>query len=128
MFLVSALSLVGIPPLSGFVAKFGLIDAGVAEGQYAVVAVGLVVSLLTLFAMTRIWMGAFWSPAEASPGRAPAVAGRGGGPFLMVLPTAVLVVVGLAVAAAAGPLYALSERTARDLLDRDAYIDEVLGR
>ena len=36
------------------------------------------------------------------------------------LPTAALVACSLAVAAAAGPIYALSERTARDLLDRDA--------
>ena len=64
MFLVSALSLAGIPPLSGFVSKFALIDAGIADDHFAVVAVALVVSLLTLFSMTRIWMGAFWSPPE----------------------------------------------------------------
>jgi hypothetical protein len=44
----------------------------------------------------------------------------------MVLPTAVLVACSLAVAAAAGPLYALSQRTARDLLDREGYIEKVL--
>jgi hypothetical protein len=40
----------------------------------------------------------------------------------------VLVACGLAVAAAAGPIYALSERTARDLLDRDRYITQVMER
>jgi multicomponent Na+:H+ antiporter subunit D len=128
MFLVSALSLAGIPPLSGFVSKFALIDAGVAEHQYAVVAVSLVVSLLTLFSMIRIWSGAFWSPPEgkATVPSLPAVP-RGGGPFFMVFPTAALVAASLAVAVAAGPLYALSRRTAHDLLDRDGYIEKVLN-
>jgi hypothetical protein len=33
----------------------------------------------------------------------------------------------LAIAAAAGPIYAISERTAQDLLDRQGYIEKVLG-
>ena len=45
----------------------------------------------------------------------------------MVAPTAALVACSLAIAAAAGPIYALSERTAQDLLDRRRYIDKVLG-
>jgi multicomponent Na+:H+ antiporter subunit D len=127
MFLLAALGLAGIPPLSGFISKFALIDAGIADGQYAIVAVSLVASLLTLFSMIRIWMGAFWSPPEEDPAPRRAV-GRSGGPLLMVVPTAALVACSLAVAAAAGPLYALSERAARDLLDRDGYITQVLTR
>ncbi|HEY8543689.1 MAG TPA: Na+/H+ antiporter subunit D [Acidimicrobiales bacterium] len=126
LFLVSALSLAGIPPLSGFVSKFALIDAGFADRQYAVVATSIVVSLLTLFAMTRIWMGAFWSPPEEAT-VAPPPPNRSGGPVLMVVPTTVLVLCSLGVAAAAGPIYALSERAAEDLMDRHAYVAEVLG-
>jgi multicomponent Na+:H+ antiporter subunit D len=129
MFLISALGLAGIPPLSGFVSKFALVDAGIAAGQYVVVGVSLLVSLLTLFSMIRIWGGAFWSPPEHEDVPAGRQApNRGGGPLLMVVPTAVLVACGLAVAAAAGPIYALSERTARDLLDRDRYITQVMER
>jgi multicomponent Na+:H+ antiporter subunit D len=127
MFLTAALGLAGIPPLSGFISKFALIDAGIAARHYPVVAVSLVVSLLTLFSMIRIWGGAFWSPPEAAaaPPREPAV-GSGGGPLLMVVATGALVVGSLGVAAAAGPIYAFSERAARDLLDRDAYVAQVL--
>jgi multicomponent Na+:H+ antiporter subunit D len=126
MFLLSALSLAGIPPLSGFVSKFALIDAGISQREFAIVAVSLVVSLLTLFSMVRIWMGAFWSPPEeeAAPRKVPV--SRGGGPWLMVAPTAVLVLCSLGVAAAAGPIYSFCERAARDLVDRDAYIQVVL--
>ena len=129
MFLVTALSVAGIPPLSGFISKFGLIDAGVAKGEYAIVAVSLVVSLLTLFSMVRIWIGVFWSPPEAKAAlvrRRPAPSG--GGPALMVAPTAALVACSLAVALAAGPIYSFSESAARELIDRPQYIHEVLGR
>ncbi len=60
LFLIPALSLAGIPPLSGFWAKFVLIRAGIEAEQYAIVAVALVVSLLTIFSMTKIWAEVFW--------------------------------------------------------------------
>jgi multicomponent Na+:H+ antiporter subunit D len=134
MFFLPALSLAGVPPLSGFVAKLGLVDAGIASGEYTVVAVSLVVSLLTLFLMVRIWSGVFWSPAEqvaagapvtrTAPSRSRSLAG---GPPLMVVPTAALVAAGLVIAIAAGPLYSLSERTASDLLHPARYEHAVLG-
>jgi multicomponent Na+:H+ antiporter subunit D len=131
MFLLPALSLAGIPPLSGFVAKFALVDAGDAAGEYAIVAVSLLVSLLTVFVMMRIWSGVFWSPSESSAGPVSGTtpsANRAGGPPLMVAPTVVLVVVGLVIAVAAGPLFRLSERTARDLLAPRRYVEVVLDR
>jgi multicomponent Na+:H+ antiporter subunit D len=128
MFLVTAFSVAGIPPLSGFVSKFGLIDAGIAQGEYAIVAVSLVVSLLTLFSMARIWIGVFWSPPESKPRLRPGRATpSGGGPALMVAPTVALVACSLAIAVAAGPIYAFSEGAARELLDRPRYIQEVLA-
>jgi multicomponent Na+:H+ antiporter subunit D len=131
MFLLPALSLAGIPPLSGFVAKFALVDAGDASGEYAIVAVSLLVSLLTVFVMMRIWSGVFWSPSEQRAvtvtGTTPA-AYRAGGPWLMVAPTVALVIVGLVIAVAAGPLFRLSERTARDLLEPRRYVEVVVDR
>jgi multicomponent Na+:H+ antiporter subunit D len=46
----------------------------------------------------------------------------------MVAPAVLLVVCSLAIAVAAGPLFALSERTAADLLHPTRYVQEVLGR
>ena len=77
LFLLSVLSLVGVPPFSGFVAKLALTEAGFDAREFAIVAVSLVVSLLTLLAMIRIWMGVFWNPAE-EPGVAPAPTPRAG--------------------------------------------------
>jgi multicomponent Na+:H+ antiporter subunit D len=69
----------------------------------------------------------FWQPAEEPPDLRPYPSGRLGGPVLMVLPTAALTVVGLAIAVAGGPLYDLSVRAATDLLDPTAYVEAVLG-
>ncbi len=126
LFLLPALSLAGIPPFSGFVSKYALVDAGFAEGQYVVVGVGLLVSLLTVFSMVRIWAGAFWNPAE-DPAEGDAAerlakTGRLGGPVFMVIPAAVVVVMSLGVAVAAGPIFGFSQRTAEDLLRADTAV------
>ncbi|MDS1269875.1 Na+/H+ antiporter subunit D [Lipingzhangella sp. LS1_29] len=75
LFFVPAMNLAGIPPLSGFLGKLGLVQAGVAAGgplAYTLVAGSVVTSLLTLYAMARLWGYAFWrSPSlavAATPG------------------------------------------------------------
>ncbi|HEX2048641.1 MAG TPA: proton-conducting transporter membrane subunit [Acidimicrobiales bacterium] len=128
LFLLPALGMAGIPPLSGFVSKFALVDAGIASRQYVVVGVSLLVSLLTLLSMIRIWTGVFWNPVEEPPADGPPDPGGRGGPLGMLLPTAAVVACSLGVAAVAGPLYALSERTATELLDRTSYVAEVTRR
>jgi len=127
LFLVPALSLAGIPPFSGFVGKLGLVQAGFAAGAEVVVAVSLVVSLLTLFSMTKIWGGVFWGVPEA-PG--PIATDRPSRPLplLMVGATAATVALSVLIAVFAGDIYDLSHRAAVDLRDPTAYIDAVLGR
>jgi multicomponent Na+:H+ antiporter subunit D len=129
LFVVPALSLIGIPPFSGFVAKFALVDAAADASSHGVLAVSLVVSLLTLYSLTKVWIAVFWSPATEAP--EPADIDHGaeplGGPLLMVVPTAALAALTLAIGLAAGPLYDLSLRAASDLLDPSAYIAAVGG-
>jgi multicomponent Na+:H+ antiporter subunit D len=60
LFGAAALSLAGLPPFSGFVAKLALLQAALAGDHFVVVTASLVVSALTLFSMTKIWAGAFW--------------------------------------------------------------------
>ncbi|MDJ0764056.1 MAG: proton-conducting transporter membrane subunit [Myxococcota bacterium] len=61
-FLLSALSLVGIPPLSGFWAKLGLVQALFQGGQGWLLAAALGASVVTLLSMVKIWSEAFWKP------------------------------------------------------------------
>ena len=123
LFILPALSLAGIPPFSGFVAKLALVEAGVATEDYLIVGVSLAVSLLTLFSMTKIWANTFWGPTEADTvGRTLTAPRR----LLMVGSTAGLVVLSLGIAVASGPLFDLSERAARDLINPSSYVAEVL--
>ena len=128
LFLLPALSLAGIPPFSGFVAKLALVSAGLDAGQYTVVAISLVVSLFTLFSMTKIWAGAFWGDSHGDNGQDLIVEGRLGTPRVMTLATGVLAVLSIGIAIASGPLYRFSERAADDLLNPARYVIEVLGR
>ena len=127
IFLLPALSLAGIPPFSGFVAKLAVVEAGFDEKAWAVVAASLAVSVLTLYSMTKIWGGAFWGTPEVVLEPDDAATARFGGTVPMVVSTGALVVGTLALALFAGPLYELCQRAATDLLDPVAYRTAVLG-
>ena len=60
LFGVSALALVGIPPSSGFWAKFLVVRETLVQGHVALAVVALSVGLLTLYSMMKIWFQAFW--------------------------------------------------------------------
>jgi multicomponent Na+:H+ antiporter subunit D len=128
LFLLPALSLAGIPPMSGFVGKFALLDAGVGAAAHWVTGAAVVAAFLTLFSMVKIWNGVFWSPREDRPRRLAHEPDRWGGPLLMVVPTALLVMLSVAIGVGAGPVYDLTTRAATDLLDPAVYRAEVLGR
>lgn len=126
LFAVPALSLAGLPPFSGFLAKFALVDAGLAASAWVAVAASLAVGLLTLYSMSKIWAGVFWGVPEATPARAPQSSGRLGSPAGMLVATASLTIASLAVSVWAGPLYDMSERAAEDLLEPSGYVRAVL--
>ena len=126
LFAVPAMSLAGLPPFSGFLAKFALVDAGIADSSWIAVAASLAVGLLTLFSMTKIWAGVFWGEPEEEPRRQPRVDGRTGVPWAMAAPTALLAAASLAVSFGAGTLYDISERASIDLLERTDYVEAVL--
>ena len=123
LFALPALSLAGLPPFSGFVAKLALVDAGIASGAWVIVTVSLVGSILTLLSMTKIWLGAFWGEVTA-----PAVPASSRKSVTIMQSSAAIAVAGtIAIAIVAGPLWNMSEQIATDLLERTPYISAVLG-
>jgi len=133
LFLIPAMSLAGIPPLSGFWAKFALVRAGLEAEHYVLIATALVVSILTLYSMTKIWAEAFWSPRPPQPADAdsatakPQAAASTGGIGLMAAPVVALAAITVAIGLAAEPLFVLATSAAEQLLTPNAYIQAVLG-
>jgi multicomponent Na+:H+ antiporter subunit D len=127
LFAVPAMSLAGLPPFSGFLAKFTLVDAGLDARSWIAVAASLAVGMLTLFSMTKIWAGVFWGEPDEEPAAAPRMQGPLGAPTWMILPTALLAAASIAVSIWAGTLYDVSERESLDLLEPSRYVEAILG-
>jgi multicomponent Na+:H+ antiporter subunit D len=129
-FFVTALSLAGVPPLSGFWAKLGLVRAGLeigSRGADAAVATSLAVGLVTLISMTKVWNEAFWKPA---PREAEIDAARIGEPrprARMYVSVALLTSLGVTVGVAPEPLLGVVRRAAAQLADPTGYVNAVLG-
>ena len=120
LFLISALSLAGFPPLSGFFSKFILIRAGMEVESWVIVAVALLVGILTLVSMSKIWNEAFWKRSETEIGSSKTSVG-------LWAPAGLLAGLTVTIGLAAGPLFEISQQTAAQLLDKSNYIQAVLG-
>lgn len=125
LFMVPALSLAGLPPFSGFLAKFALIRAGFEDASYVIVAIAIVGSMLTFLSMTKIWIGLFWGEVRPEP-----PADRVGimrHHKVMSTASVFLVASTLTIALLAGPLYDFSIGAAEQLMDPMMYINAVRG-
>ncbi len=112
LFLIAALSLAGVPPLSGFWAKLAIIQAGLDHGAVMLVVVALVTGLLTLLSMLKIWFGAFTGPPRSTPCPAPSRADM----RAMYAGTTLLVAGTLVLSVAPGTLLTLAFAAADQLL------------
>ena len=146
LFFIPMLNLAGIPPFSGFLGKLGLFVAG-AEGTalnvpqplvWVAIGVGTLTSLLTLYALIRVWNLGFWrTEREASEVESPLVA-----PLevvagdevvgesrtnsrLMTGATVTLVAATVALTVFAGPIYDIASAAGANLLDPQQYIATV---
>ena len=135
LFFVPAMNLGGIPPMSGFLGKVGLLHAGAEYGGWLVWVVmfgGILTSLLTLMAMAKVWNRAFWGTVPDNVVRIEDNYDGDAGdddvrfmPPLMVGATSALIAFSLALTVFAGPLYSYAERAAESIQSEN-YIQAVL--
>ncbi len=126
LFLIAALSLAGLPPSSGFFAKLSLVQAGLVQGQFVIVAVSLGVSLLTLFSMIKIWNEAFWKdpPFVIAKEEKTMSLQQGWSWFVPIL---FLVAMTLLISFGIGPVFEIASRAGEQLMNPQLYIQAVLG-
>lgn len=129
-FAICAILLIGLPPFSGFIAKFLILAAvfngdgaapqlamPVSPASWALIALILLSGLSALIAMTRTGIRTFWASLE---GNVPRVLVR------EVVPIAGLLGLCLALTIAAGPAMRYMDETARSLHNPSDYINSVL--
>lgn len=126
-FLLSAFSLAGLPPLSGFWGKFILAKAGLEAHEYAVVAVSLIVGLLTLFSMMKIWIQVFWKTPPEGMAEQGLLSVGAGKEALLCAPICALAVLTIALGVFVEPVFRYLTYAAEDLLDPSRYVAAVLG-
>jgi multicomponent Na+:H+ antiporter subunit D len=145
-FLLPALSLAGIPPTSGFVGKFLLVDAAFDQRLLFAGGIAVAVSFATLLSMLKIWNGVFWGDRTTAVTREPGLAAFGlavpaggaggddppaprqvrtGRTVALAAPALLVGALVLALGVLAGPLVDLVEPAARTLADPQPYLDAV---
>lgn len=125
LFLIPAMSLAGIPPLSGFWAKFTLIRASLEIDQSIIAFIALVVSILTLFSMTKIWAEVFWKPSAETPQEIKPLSLQWNSQLL--IPVISLASITILIGLLAEPIFSLSLQAADQLLTPTEYVRAVLG-
>ncbi|WP_139974610.1 monovalent cation/H+ antiporter subunit D [Ochrobactrum sp. CGA5] len=128
---ICAILLIGLPPFSGFIAKFLILAAvfngdgptpqlatPVSASSWALIALLLLSGLSALIAMTRTGIRTFWASLE---GNVPRVLVR------EVVPIAGLLAICLVLTIAAGPAMRYMDETARSLHNPASYISSVLN-
>lgn len=121
-YFAAGLTLVGMPPTSGFLGKFGLVQALLASGgalRVVVVAAAVAASFVLLYGVLQIWETFFWGDADAVH--------RVATPKTVSAVTGVAVAAVIALAVFGGPLYGVSERVAGQLAGNEAYVRAVLA-
>nr|WP_246408087.1 monovalent cation/H+ antiporter subunit D [Microvirga lupini] len=124
-FIACALLLAGLPPLAGFIGKFGMMAAmlktdGASVQASAWILIGLltVSGLATLIAMTRTGISSFWARLDDSVPRVRVIE---------IAPVLGLLLLCLSLTVGGGPAMRYMEATTKDLQTPQGYITGVLG-
>lgn len=117
-FIFCAVLLAGLPPLSGFIAKFAIIDAlfsnvVITPPHWTMIGLLILSGLGTMIVMTRAGIDLLWTPGEDSPNQLS---------IIEVTPIALLLGVCLGLMIAAGPVMQFMSATTNSLYNPDKYI------
>lgn len=127
-FIACALVIAGLPPLSGFIAKFALLSAALHPSEmnsggsipgsgWALLVVLILSGFATLIAMTRAGIRSFWAAPDRTVPRVRVIE---------MAPVMFLLIVCAAQTVQAGPVMRFMQATAQSLHASDGYVRGVL--
>ncbi|MFB5082875.1 proton-conducting transporter transmembrane domain-containing protein [Symbiobacterium thermophilum] len=122
-FFATAISLAGVPPFSGFFAKFALLRAAVEKGAWGIAAVSLLVSFFTLFSMIKIFRKAYWGRPSGQR-----IQRTRRDYFAALTPAVILLALSVAMGLGGGYMMEFALATADQLMHPNIYVEAVLGR
>ena len=119
-FFVAAISLAGIPPLSGFAGKLLIVQGSIEAGDYFGTFIILSSSLIVLYSIMKIFINGFWGvPMKIENKQTKAT-------YSLLAPAMVLVAVSLAFGLGLEKLLPYFSQATETLMNPDIYIDAVL--
>jgi len=126
-FAIGAFSLIGLPPFVGFASKFMIVRAALATADpffVVLLAIALVGTVIEGAYFLRIVQGLYFKP---TPEEAPEEGTRKEAPLSALVPVGVLAALIVAVGIYPGLVGRALGPAANDLLDRDGYVERVMG-
>lgn len=126
-FAACALTIAGLPPLSGFIAKFGMFHALLQPGAgaapigatgWTLMALVFVSGLIAIVSLMRFGVRTFWATEIAGPPRLHTAE---------VMPVAALLLASVILTIQAQPVFSYLARASADIHRPQLYIDSVLG-
>lgn len=120
-FFVAALSLAGIPPLSGFFGKLLIVSGGMDEGELFGPLLVLLSSLFVLYSVMKIFLNGFWGEAKREYD----------GPLVpytkrLIVPVFLLLIIAVAYGFGAEAIHPYITQAIEPLVNPEIYIDAVM--
>lgn len=125
LFIIPAFALVGVPPLSGFFAKFILFKAGLDAKQYAIVGTAVLTAMLTLYSMIKIWNEAFLKKAPKNDYTNTSLVKL---KLIELVPSIILGIASILIGIFAATIFNYTMEAANELFNPSNYIESVLNR
>ncbi|PKG24237.1 Na+/H+ antiporter subunit D [Niallia nealsonii] len=121
MFFIAALSLSGIPPLSGFIGKIFIIEGTFGAGYFWLGGIGLITSLMVLFSIMKVFMKVFWGYTDLTLEK------EKGTTKGLLLPIGILTFLTIALGLGTEGIHEFVDIAIEGLMNPKIYIDAVLG-
>ncbi|NJN18469.1 MAG: short chain dehydrogenase [Oscillochloris sp.] len=121
LWLLASFSLAGMPPMSGFFGKLGLLQVGIDQQQWLIVAVAAAVSLFTMFSMLKIWNEVFWKKSYHDEIALPRASAG------LLVPSVILVALSIAIGFGAESVLEFSQLAAEQVTNTETLVRDVCG-